>query len=298
MPSWKRLLIGVAVVLGLVVVGAVVAVGWAGGKVEAIQARRVEIPAESLAPFAGQIDVNLGKRIVEVRAGCTDCHGKDLAGGTVVDDPALGRIDAPNITPATMANWSDDDIARSVRHGVDKEGRPLALMPSTDYTGMSGGDIASLVAYLRTVPAVQKERGQISFGPLGKLLIATGKLPTMFTVDVIDHAKGFSAKPPEAPTVEFGAYLAQACTGCHGKDFAGGPIPGGAPDWPAAADLTPRGIGAWSEQEFFQTLRTGVNPKGTKLRFPFPITLTSQMSDLELGAIYAFLRTIPTPSSH
>ena len=55
----------------------------------------------------------------------------------------------------------------------------------------------------------------------------------------IDHA----LPPPQpiaaAVTAEYGAYVANACMGCHGPSLTGGKMPGTPPDWPAAANLTP-----------------------------------------------------------
>lgn len=295
----KRALVRVGKVAGgLLLIGVVTVtalVTWSGKAVDDRRARVYEIAPDSLAPFSAFVDLELGRRIVEVRGGCVECHGPDLGGATVIDDPAMGRLHGPNLTPAALADWSDDEIGRAIRHGIDREGKPLLLMPAQDFVGLSGGDLASVVAYLRTVPAVSKPRGPIELGPLGKVLIATGQIPTFISAEFVDHQKPFTTKPEEAPTPEFGKYLAQACTGCHGPELVGGPIPGAPPDWAPAADLTQRGLGGWSEEGFLQAMRTGVNPRGVKLRAPFPLALTSQMSDMELKALWAFLRTVPGP---
>jgi cytochrome c5 len=283
--------------LVVVAVAAFALVSWSGGVVGERGAKVYTFKGDELAPFKGEVDLNLGKRIAEVRAGCVECHGGDLGGRPVIEDPAMGNIHGPNITPTNLAAWSDDEIGRAIRHGVSRNGRPLFLMPSTDYVGMSGGDLASLVAYIRSVPAVDRATVSVTLGPVAKVLVATGKMPNAFTAEVIDHARPLGNKPEEAPTAAFGKYLANACTGCHGASFAGGPIVGGPPDWAPAADLTPKGaLASWSQDDFIKTLRTGVTPAGVTLRVPFPLALTSQMTDVELQALWAFFKALPTPS--
>ena len=64
-----------------------------------------------------QADVQLGRRIYHVRAGCVDCHGADLAGVKVLDDPGIGFVFGANISPANLASWSDEEIAREGSKG-------------------------------------------------------------------------------------------------------------------------------------------------------------------------------------
>ena len=60
------------------------------------------------------------------------------------------------------------------------------------------------------------------------------------------------------------------------------------------ANLTPdreTGIGGWSEQQFRRALKEGIGPDNQPLRYPMlPYRL---LSDDEVGAIFAYLRTIP-----
>lgn len=277
---------GLIIVVAILLAGAGGAYVWAGNVVGEYQKKSYLVPPVNLEAFKDSVDLSLGERIATVRNGCVDCHGQDLGGNTVINDPAMGRIDAPNITPAKLSTWTDAEIARAIRHGIGKRHQALFLMPATEFISLSGGDLASLVAYLRTVPSVDRENGPIELGPLAKMLIAAGKLPTAYTADIIDHSQPFTNKPAEEPTAEFGKYLANACTGCHNPQFTGGPIPGGAPDWPPAADLTK--LDSWSAEDFYKLMRTGVNPQGATMRPPFPIALTSHMSDLELQALWEF----------
>ena len=83
------------------------------------------------------------------------------------------------------------------------------------------------------------------------------------------------------------------CTGCHGPTLSGGHIPGTPPSWKPASNLTPRGIGSWTEADFTRALREGVRPNGTPIDTLMPWRLTRQMSDDEIRGLYAFLKTVP-----
>jgi len=235
-------------------------------------------------------DVALGKRLYSVRAGCIDCHGADLSGAMVMDNPAMGSISGANITPFALAQWSDEEIARAIRYGVHRTGRSLRFMPSFDYKGLSLGDTAALVAYLRSVPAVEKPSRANSFGPVAKILSFFGQMPVMFPARALDLRDGFTSKPEEGPTAEFGRYLANACMGCHGAEFHGGKIPGGDPSWPEAPSLRLGASSLWSEASFREVIKTGVSAvTKQKLRPPMPIALLAQMDDIEVKALWEFL---------
>ncbi|HKJ02975.1 MAG TPA: cytochrome c, partial [Longimicrobiales bacterium] len=95
---------------------------------------------------------------------------------------------------------------------------------------------------------------------------------------------------------EFGAHLAGVCTGCHSATFAGGPVAGGDPSWPPAANLTPAGnLGSWSEEQFVTVLRTGTRPDGTQLLPPMSLmtAYAQRMTDTELAALYLYLKSLP-----
>lgn len=63
------------------------------------------------------------------------------------------------------------------------------------------------------------------------------------------------------------------------------------------ANLTPdaeTGIGRWSERDFVQTIRTGRHlGRGRQVLPPMPIPVYRQMTEQDLKAIYAYLRTVP-----
>jgi mono/diheme cytochrome c family protein len=59
------------------------------------------------------------------------------------------------------------------------------------------------------------------------------------------------------------------------------------------ANLTPdaTGLGGWTEEDFRRTLKLGLRPDGRPLRSP--MTARAELTDAELSAIWAYLRTVP-----
>jgi hypothetical protein len=66
---------------------------------------------------------------------------------------------------------------------------------------------------------------------------------------------------------------------------------GGGPP-PGAANITPVGIGNWSEQDFFTALRDHKRPNGTAIDDAMPRGY-GQMADEDLRKIFSFLKTVP-----
>jgi mono/diheme cytochrome c family protein len=154
------------------------------------------------------------------------------------------------------------------------------------------------VALIQSLPPVNKQVPRVTLGPLGKVLVATGKI--VLSADAIaGHGDAAHAVyPPEsAATVDFGRHLAATCMGCHGPDLAGGPIAGGDPAWPPAANLTPHasGLAGWTAAQFTRAIREGKRPDGTALRAPMSgvVPYAVKMSDVEVEALWKFLQSLP-----
>lgn len=238
-----------------------------------------------------------GRHLAETR-GCNDCHGQDFGGDKVIEDGAMGRLYAPNLTSGkggSTAGFADEDWVRAIRHGVGKDGRGLFVMPSVEYSHFSDEDLGAVIAYLKTVPPVDRERVATSYGPVSQILLTLSP-EKMIAAAAIDHV---NMAPPvsiaKAPTVEYGHYLAAGCMGCHGPNFTGGKIDIGPPDWPMAANLTPHPDGRlskWSEQDFITTIRTAKRPDGSELSPVMPRAFGG-MDDIELKALWAFFKSLP-----
>lgn len=236
-----------------------------------------------------------GRHLAETR-GCADCHGHDFGGAKVVDDSAMGRLYGPNLTRGRGGlppDFNDSDWAKAIRHGIGKDGHSLFLMPSTDYARFTVADLGDLIAYLKSVPAVDRDRVPILVGPVARALLIAGKIK--LAADEIDHADLKPEVVTPAITVDYGRYIATGCTGCHGANLSGGKIDIGPPDWPPAANLTPHATGRlakWTEADFLATLRTAKRPDGTELSPVMPRAF-GQMNDTELKAVWAYLQTLP-----
>lgn len=258
-----------------------------------------ELTQDQLASIALDRARVRGRHLVESRYPCMECHGKNFGGGTMVDAAPIGRLFGPNITTgkgSRTLSYTARDWDHIVRHGIKPDGTPAA-MPSQDFQRMSDEELSDIVAFIRSMPPVDSLVPRPRLGPLGTVLMATGKMH--LAADLIpDHQRPHRKFPPAADaTVEFGEHLAGVCKGCHRPDFTGGPIPGGDPSWAPAANLTPLpdGVGAWTYDDFVTAITTGKKPDGTMLRSPMAegVQIFGQMSDVELQAIWMYLQSLP-----
>lgn len=241
-----------------------------------------------------------GQRLVTIR-GCSDCHTPDFGGQVFIDDPMIGTIATANLTTGqggATASYSVADWERAIRHGIGADGQGLLIMPSYEYAGLSNEQVAQMIAYLQTVPAVDRVPAEPSFKPLGRALFLMGQLP-LLPAEKVDHGAAHVASVPAAASTEYGAYLSTTCTGCHQPNLAGGVVPGSAPGALPSANLTPAGnLAHWSLDDFKATLRAGITPEGKVLDpavMPWPIT--AQMTDVELEAIWLYLKSLPPATS-
>ena len=233
-----------------------------------------------------------------VTRGCTDCHDKDLGGRVMMEVPAIGRMAGPNLTHGSgglPAGFADADFERAIRHGVKPDGHAILFMPTRDFAALSDADTADLIAYVKSRPPVDRNLAPSYIGPIGRTLFALGQLP-MLEARLIDQNAPHVARIENAATVEFGDYLARACTGCHGQHFSGGPIPGVPPDFPVPANITPdeaTGIGAYTKEDFYRVFREGKKRDGSAVNTFMPWQAMGRFTDTELDALWAYLRTVP-----
>jgi len=251
-----------------------------------------------------------GRYLVEGLAACFWCHSEHdpqtrmpLANrlGAGRNGPDFRRLTpalvTPNITPdleTGAGTWTDDMLARAIREGVGHDGRPLIpLMPYDGFRNMSDEDLASVVAYLRSIPPVRNPlpRMKVRF-PF--ILVARG-IPRPLTTAVV--------QPDMSDPVKRGDYITKIaeCFSCHecedrnqrSHPFAGGQVFDDDPSGPvAAANLPPdpSGISYYDQATFIRALRTGrVGARELKV---MPWKRWGKVSDEDLGAIFAYLRTV------
>lgn len=287
----KRALLALAVLL--LGAAAVAATGWwqAGRKM----ARQVDVQVAALTLPTEATAIERGRYLFNSR-GCADCHGASGAGRKAIDGGGMLVI-APNITPSAQsatAAYRVEDWVRALRHGVAPGGRPLLIMPSEDYARLTDADTGALVAYLKQLPALDGEAAVVQLPPPVRVLYGLGLIQD--AADKIDHTLAPATPVPEGATVEHGRYVAQMCVGCHGATYAGGKVPGGPPDWPAAANLTPGRDSAMpryaSVEAFIAMMKSGKRPDGAAIAV-MPFGSLSQMNDVDLRGLHAFLQTLP-----
>lgn len=229
-----------------------------------------------------------------VTKGCADCHGQDGAGKVFFEDVMIGRLTGANLTRGKgglPAGFQDRDWLLALRHGLRPDGTPLLVMPSYEFAPLADDDIASIIAWCKTLPAVDRELPRIRIGPVGHILTALDELP-LVPAERVDHQYQPPATVKKEASAAYGRYLAVSCTGCHHTDLQGGdnPVPGKVP----VADITSRGhVGLWTANEFIATLRTGVTPEGKRLNNgDMPWQMTAQYTDEELAALYLYLKSL------
>jgi mono/diheme cytochrome c family protein len=287
----RRLLKWLAIVvaaIGVAILALVAYVYVASGRVMArtyaVDVPRVPIPTDPAS-------IARGKYLAEKVAVCTECHGTDLGGKVVEDDVAMGRLVASNLTRGRgglPADYSDQDFVRALTHGVKRDGRSVIFMPSADYT-FTADDLGAIVAYVKSMPAVDRTLPATAVGPVARALGLFVNFP-LAAASMIDHSQPrLAARPDPLDAVAIGKYLAASagCHGCHGAQLTGG---GGPP--PGGSNITPVGIGEWSERDFVAALRTHRRPNGSAIDEAMPRAY-GDLSDQDLAALFAYLRSVP-----
>jgi cytochrome c553 len=310
----RGLLIGWAVLFGLLAIGITFTIGWRpfiGPRARPLTDRKFERTPQRL---------ERGRYIATALSGCIYCHsphdwtapgtpivaGMEAAGEVEPYADLPGRIVAPNLTPdpeTGAGTWSDDQLARAIREGVGHDGRALfPLMPYSHFRDMSDEDLASVIVYLRSLPAVRHELPKTAIIFPVRYLIRT--VPEPLTAPVNNDA--IAADP-----VKYGAHLANlaGCGDCHTSQVQGKEVPGVylAGGWPligpwgnvASANLTPdaTGIIYYDEAFFLNVLRSG-EVNGQKLSPIMPVMVYKNLNDSDLKAIFAYLHTVKPVKHH
>ncbi|MEO5821292.1 MAG: c-type cytochrome [Vicinamibacteraceae bacterium] len=283
--KWIMILVGA---IGVAIVALLAYVYVASGRVMArtyvVTAPSVPIPSDPAA-------IARGKYLAEKVAVCTECHGPDLGGQIVEDNFPMGRLVAVNVTRGRgglPAEYTDQDYVRVLTHGVKRDGRSVVFMPVVDYL-FTAEDLGALVAYVKSMPPVDRVTPTMSVGPVARALGLFVNFP-LASASMIDHSQPrLASRPDPADAVASGKYLVSSagCQGCHGPQLTGGagPPPGG-------ANITPIGIGTWSERDFMTALRTHRRPNGSAINDAMPRAY-GEMADDDLSRIFAYLRTVP-----
>jgi mono/diheme cytochrome c family protein len=208
---------------------------------------------------------------------CTDCHGKDLT-GTQLPVPG-STLYAPNLTIVT-SSLSDADIDRAIRQGLRPDGKSVLLMPSHGYASFTDGEVASIIAYLRSLSPEGAASPERSLGLAMRVVFVAGIVRT--------EAAEFTNKSPIDLGVRYdkGRHLAQVvCGQCHGTNLSGEPK---RPVRPSPDLLV---VAGYDRNAFRTLMRTGKAPGGRQTVSMLRIApgSLSNFSDDEIDAIYDYL---------
>ncbi len=282
-----------------------------------------QLPAPELTIALTPERVERGRYLVENVTACALCHADrdwTLYGGPARPESGLGggqcftaeqgfpgTLCMPNLTPdetTGLGRWSDGEILRALREGVDRDGRALfPMMPYRVYRHLSDGDAASIVAYLRTLEPVVNPQSATDIA-----------FPVSFFVKTVPEPLTAPVEAPNpADTVAHGELLARVagCEFCHtpvdermqplpGKAFAGGHEHQRPFGTVLAPNLTPHatGMGSRTREEFIAVFKAFAGEDNAKIEAapegntPMPWTDFARMTRDDLGAIYNYLQTV------
>lgn len=291
----KKILKLVGIILGSLLVLILIIFSILFVKGSARLSQTYDIPIDNIVIPTDDESIASGEHWV--KAECIGCHGDDLSGGVFLEAP-FAVIDSKNLTPGAGGvgtEFTDQDWVRAIRHGINPEGLSLIVMPAQSFWYFNDKDLGNIIAYLKTLPPVDKVTREPSFNPLGKAMLAAGVFGNAITVaENISHETR-PELPPEGVTSEYGMYLVNVsgCKECHGPDLSGGKS--AEPTAKNAPNLTPGGeLIAWQTADFIKTLRTGTTPFGQKLDpRQMPWEHYKYFSDNELSAIFIYLQSLP-----
>ncbi|ANM07806.1 cytochrome-c domain-containing protein (plasmid) [Rhizobium phaseoli] len=256
-------------------------------------------------------------RLVFAAGGCASCHASPgqpdrlkLGGDLALASP-YGTFRVPNISPdpqAGIGSWSVADLANALIAGVSPSGRHYyPVFPYASYTGMTLDDIRDLYAYLHTLRPVAERPQPHDIDPIFRIRRFVGFWKLLFF-----HQGRPGGNPLGDPMHDRGAYLVEAlghCAECHSSRnifgaikpktrFAGGVSSEGVGFNP---NITPEGIGSWSEQDIAEMLRSGKTPDHGYVGWSMAdvVENTSELPEPDRIAMARYLKSLPPrPTPH
>ena len=275
--KWLGIGLGALMILALGAVAVIyLASEWMVRKTYDRPLSSIALPTDSFALAEGQ-------RLATVRGCYNGCHGERLDGGVFVDQPLLARLVAPNLTQV-VAQYTDAELERVIRHGIRRDRKSTLGMPSSMFYHLRDEDLGAIIAFLRSAPVTEGPPTEISLGPLARLGLVLGKYRPQ--AQMIDHDAPRLAVRDTSDHMTFGKYLAlTVCTECHGLDLRGDPD-GSSPNLVVAA--------TYSVEDFTRLMRTGMASGDRELRLMSEVARGrfSHLTDGEIKALHRYLSTL------
>jgi mono/diheme cytochrome c family protein len=257
-----------------------------------------------------QSPVERGSYLVNGVLTCGNCHtprakggvfdmSKQLSGGPQVFDEPAFVVRGSNITPdkeTGIGSWSEDDIKKALQEGVRPNGTPLApIMPYAFLKILTPRDLDAVVAYLKSIPAVSNKVQPPVYRASSHASPPPGAEKAMSEADLKDPLKR-----------GFYLFTIAHCAECHtpfvkdhpdynnlgkgGREFKG---PWGVSISRNITSHKTAGVGAWSDTEIKTAITKGMRKDGTPLKPPMGYPLYATMTDGDLSALVAYMRTLP-----
>lgn len=255
-----------------------------------------------------------GEYLVNGVLRCFHCHAEadstkpghppfadKLGSGRLIYKTDSTHLYAPNISPdkeTGAGTWTDDMFVRALRDGIGHDGRALTRMPWWIFAELSDEDLASVIVYIRSIPAVKNKIPVRLLAPQKELQLQNEERP------IADAAR---PQPDTSTLLSKGTYLVTIgeCKGCHTAWYKRNPGFFGGGNMIAnddtdsvivSANISPdiTGIGGWDEETFIRVIKTG---KGGTLHSSMPWIAFRNISDTDLKAMLAALKSLP-PVKH
>jgi mono/diheme cytochrome c family protein len=273
----------------------------------------ITMPATVSASALGAHTANLenGKTMFYA-GGCPACHAtpnqedKTNLGGGMALKTIFGTFYPPNISSDPkdgIGGWSEANFASAMLKGTSPDGSHYyPVFPYTSYQRMKLDDVRDLLAYLKTLPAVQGKVRDHDLPIHFKWRRTLGGWKFLFL-------DGKELKPDPAQSAQWnrGAYLANGpshCVECHSprnllggiilsQRFAGGPDPEGGDG--SVPNITQAGIGDYSQRDIERILETGDQPNGDSVGGSMTPVVgnISKLAAEDRAAIAAYIKSLP-----
>jgi len=267
------------------------------------------VPASALTAYTPNL-AN-GERMFHA-GGCASCHAMPkqedktrLGGGLALKSP-FGTFFTPNISPDRkdgIGDWSEANFVTAMWKGTSPDGSHYyPAFPYTSYQHMKLEDLRDLFAYLKTLPAVEGTSHDHDLPFYLKLRRLLGGWKFLFL-----DGQPFKPDPAKPEESNRGAYLVNGpghCAECHSprnllgaiiarQRFAGGPDPEGGDGW--VPNITPAGIGDYSQRDIERILETGDMPNGDSVGGAMAAVVSeiSKLSAEDRAAIAAYVKSLP-----